>query len=286
MIEIRNIKKRYADGTLALRGINLNLKKRTTAVLGRNGAGKTTLLRILSTQLLPTSGHATINGYDVVKDAEKLRRMMVSIPQEAGPIGYITPEEHLAIYLSARRMPSSEIKKESVRVLKDLGMWDARGKTADDLSGGMKRKIFVGMALAANADIIFLDEPTLGLDPISRIEVWSALKKLKSTIVLTTHYIDEAKELTEEIVLVEDGRVRAHGEIDKLLKRAAGMVRVESALGKKGKYHIGGLSISYVKAKDSDKYLEQGYIVKQISLEDLFIMKGEKINFEEETDEY
>lgn len=233
------------------------------------------MLRILSTQLLPTSGHAVIDGYDVVKDADKLRKIMVSIPQEAGPLGYLTAEEHIKIYLTARGMSFGTARLEAAHALKDLGLWDARNKTADELSGGMKRKIFVGMALASNADIIFLDEPTVGLDPISRIEVWSALKKLGSKMILTTHYIDEAKELTKDIVMIDEGRAKAHGTVERLLKKSAGMVRVESTTGEKGDYTIGGMSISYVKAREASKYAERGYIVKPVDLEDLFIMKGD-----------
>ena len=275
MIEIKDLKKKYGDGTYALKGIDLTLKEKATAVLGRNGAGKTTMLRILSTQLLPTSGHAVIDGYDVVRDADKLRKRMVSVPQEAGPLGYLTPEEHLKIYLTARGMSFSTARQEAAHALKSIGLWEFRDKTADELSGGMKRKIFVAMALASNADIIFLDEPTVGLDPISRIEVWSALKGLGSKMVLTTHYIEEAKELTKDIVMIDGGRTKAHGTVERLLKKSAGMVRVESITSEEGKYKIGGIAISYVKASEAGRYAERGYIVKPVDLEDLFIMKGE-----------
>ncbi|MCL5675448.1 MAG: ABC transporter ATP-binding protein [Candidatus Marsarchaeota archaeon] len=275
MIEIKGLKKKYGDGTYALKGIDLTLKEKATAVLGRNGAGKTTLLRILSTQLLPTGGHATIDGYDVVTDADKLRKRMVSVPQEAGPLGYLTPEEHIKIYLTARGMSFSNARQEAARALKSIGLWEFRDKTADELSGGMKRKIFVAMALASDADIIFLDEPTVGLDPISRIEVWSALRSLGSKMVLTTHYIEEAKELTKDIVMIDGGRAKAHGTVERLLRKSAGMVRVESTTSEEGEYKIGGIAISYVKASEAGRYAERGYIVKPVDLEDLFIMKGE-----------
>ena len=275
MIEVRGLRKRYPGGTYALRGIDLALEEKATAVLGRNGAGKTTMLRILSTQLLPTSGHATIDGYDVVREADKLRKKMVSIPQEAGPLGYLTPEEHIKIYLTARGMSFSTARQETMRVMKEIGLWEARNKTADELSGGMKRKIFVGMAMASNAEIIFLDEPTVGLDPISRLEVWSALRKLGSKMVLTTHYIEEAKELTKDIVMIDEGRMKAHGTVERLLRKSAGMVRVESTGGEKGDYNIGGTSISYVRAREASRYAQRGYVVKPVDLEDLFIMKGD-----------
>ncbi len=276
MIRIRNLSKSYKDGTHALWGVSMDLKARSTAILGRNGAGKTTLLRILSTQLLPTGGTATIDGRDVITDAEYIRKSIVSIPQEAMPMGYLTPTEHLQVYLSARRMPSWEAERVIRRVLRQLGMWEYRDKSADELSGGMKRKIFVAMAVASKADLVFLDEPTVGLDPISRIEVWSALKKLKGNMVLTTHYLDEAAELTDDIVLIDEGRVKAHGTIEGLLKRMKGKVRVETESRARGQHRIGGLAISYVDVSEANRYAAKGYKVKQIGLEDLFIMKGEK----------
>ena len=281
MIRIRNLGKSYKDGTHALRGVSLDLKARSTAILGRNGAGKTTLLRILSTQLLPTGGTAEIDGRDVISDAESIRRTIVSIPQEAMPMGYITPAEHLRIYLSARRMPPREAERAIRRVFRQLGMWEFKDKASDELSGGMKRKIFVAMAIASKADLVFLDEPTVGLDPISRIEVWSALKKLKGNLLLTTHYLDEAAELCDDIVLIDRGRVKAHGTIDGLLKRMKGKVRVETNSRAKGQHRIGGLSISYVNASEANRYAARGYKVKQIGLEDLFIIKGERLRGED-----
>ena len=277
MIEVKSLTKRYKNGVKALNGVNLSMKAKTTAILGRNGAGKTTLLRILSTQLLPTGGSAKINGYDVVKDAETLRKNMISIPQEAGTIGVLTPYEHLELYMIARGMPHREIDTAIPKVLRELDLWDSRNRASDELSGGMKRKIFVAMALASRAEITFLDEPTLGLDPISRLEVWSTIKKLSGTIVLTTHYIDEARELAQDIVLVDSGRVVSHGTAERLLKSMSGKVRVESTEpGARAQYRIGGLAISYVKPREASKYVRKGFSAKQMGIEDLFITKGKR----------
>ena len=128
------------------------------------------------------------------------------------------------------------------------------------------------MALASKAEIVFLDEPTTGLDPISRMEVWSAIKKLKSsTIVITTHYMEEAKELSDDVVLIDKGRKLAQGTVANLLKRFDGKVRVE---GPKGRYRVGTTYISYIKESEAKKLLDKGYSVKQVGLEDLFIIHG------------
>ena len=272
MIEIKNLTKRYADGTVALDKLNLKLNKRITAILGRNGAGKTTTIRILSTQLLPTSGSASINELDVVKDAPLVRDIISSIPQEIRPWSYANPYDHVAMYLNARGIPPDEIAPLTEKALKDLNLWHVRKKPAANLSGGMRRKVFVAMALASKAEVIFLDEPTTGLDPTSRMEVWSAIKKLKSSaIIITTHYMEEAKELSDEVVLIDNGKKLAQGTVAELLKRFGKNVRVE---GPQGRYKVGATCISYMKAKEAEKLLGKGYSIKQVGLEDLFIIHG------------
>ena len=211
MIEVRDLTKRYGDGTVAIARLSLRLDRRITTVSGRNGAGKTTLIRILSTQLLPSSGTARIGELDVVKDVNLVRDMISSIPQDAKVLGIASPMDHVMMYLNARGLPPAEIDGLAEKALRELGLWHVRDKPAADLSGGMRRKIFTAMAIASKAEVIFLDEPTTGLDPISRIEVWSAIKKLRSSsIIITTHYMEEAKELSDEVVLLLVAEVAAY----------------------------------------------------------------------------
>ncbi len=274
MIEIRGIRKTYPDGTEALRGVSHRFSEHVTCILGRNGAGKTTLIRILSTQLLPTSGAAVVNGYDVVSQPGRVRGIISSIPQEAKPSGIATPMEHCMMYLSARGMGLSEAERESRRALKALDLTEVMDKPADELSGGTKRKLFVAMALASRAEIIFLDEPTTGLDPISRLEVWSAIKKLKSQVILTTHYMEEAKVLSDEVVLVEGGRIITHGTVAQLLAPFKGKVRIE---GDGGRYRLGGLSFSYVDKAKAKRFVGKNVTIKPVDLEDIFVTRGIKV---------
>lgn len=273
MIEIKKLKKHYRGGTIALRGINLRIDKRLTCILGRNGAGKTTLLRILSTQLLPSSGQAFVNGYDVVKEAKKIRGMICSIPQEAKPSGLPTPFDHLFMYLTARGMTFAEATDTANKALRKLDLWRVRNTPSDDLSGGTKRKIFVAMALASNAEVIFLDEPTTGLDPISRLQVWAAIRTLKSQIILTTHYMEEAKELADDIILIDNGRVLARGTAQQLLRPFKNKVRIEGI----GRYRVGGLSFSYANKNQAKRYIGKTVAIKPVDLEDLFITRGVNI---------
>ncbi|MEM3227577.1 MAG: ABC transporter ATP-binding protein [Candidatus Micrarchaeaceae archaeon] len=275
MIEIRNLKKRYSDGTRALNGITAEIDDKVATIIGRNGAGKTTLMRILSTQLLQTSGSATINGYDVVKEANKIRKMIVSIPQEASTVGYLTPMEHLKIYLTARGSSIAQAEQDAAAALKALELWNARSTPCDMLSGGMKRKVFVAMALAANAEIVFLDEPTTGLDPVSRFEVWSSIKMLKSNLILTTHYMDEAQELSKKVIMIDDGKIKEEGTPDALLRRFSGKVRAESQFkDPSAKYKIGNTYIRYISPSEAEEYVKKGYSIKRPTLDDLFIVHG------------
>ncbi|ACP38934.1 ABC transporter related [Sulfolobus islandicus Y.G.57.14] len=269
MLETINLTKIYRDGTIALDNLTFIANSRIVTLLGRNGAGKTTLTRILSTQLLPTSGIARIEGFDVVKDAKKVRKIIASIPQEAKSIGIASPMEHLVMYLTARGLSFKEATEISRSALKEVGLWEVKDKPSDELSGGMKRKIFVAMALASNAELVLLDEPTTGLDPYSRLEVWSVLKSIKSKILLTTHYMEEAEELSDEVILLHKGKLIAKGSIKELLAKFDNKVRVEGI----GEYKIGRLRISYVDRNEASDYVGK-YVIKPITLEDLFIIYG------------
>jgi len=274
MIETVDLRKTYEGGIEALKGINLKLEKRFSAIIGKNGAGKTTLVRILSTQLEPTSGKAYINGLDVMKDAKKIRRIIVSIPQEASPIGILTPLELVKLYLIARGVSFHDSHIIAKRALEEVGLDEFANVPTDMLSGGMKRKVFVAMGLASNAEIIFLDEPTTGLDPISRFEVWSSIRKLDGRIVLTTHYMEEAANLAEDIVMVDSGKVLEKGNVKDLLERFRGKVRVESYKPLEESYKIGDLYIKYVDEKYASEYFSEGFAIRKVTLDDLFIVHG------------
>ncbi|MEM0118584.1 MAG: ABC transporter ATP-binding protein [Conexivisphaerales archaeon] len=190
------------------------------ALIGRNGAGKTTLVRILATQLLPTSGSAEIGGLDVVRDAKKLRKRIAIVPQEARTVAWMTPEQTVLSYLMWRGYDYSEAKKIAVEALAKVGIEGQKDTLNRNLSGGTKRKVLVATVLASEADIIFLDEPTTGLDPISRRELWNYLSRLGKDrfTLLTTHYLEEAEQLADRIGILESGRLVGIGTLDELRK--------------------------------------------------------------------
>jgi ABC-2 type transport system ATP-binding protein len=274
MIEIKDIRKVYKGGKVAVDGITEVMDKRVTTLIGRNGAGKTTLLRMLSTQLYPTSGTALINGLDIVRDAAKIRKIVASIPQEASPLGILSPYEQVNMYLLGRKFNFSDAKKAANDALETVGLWDVRNKPSDTLSGGMKRKMFVALALASNAELVFLDEPTTGLDPLSRLEIWSAIKKLSGNVLLTTHYMEEAENLSDVVYLQDSGHIIDRGTVKKLLSRFSGKVRIESQTELSDSFRVGGIYVKYDAIENSETYIREGRTVKKITLDDLFIMRG------------
>ena len=183
-------------------------------MLGRNGAGKTTFLRIASTQLMPTSGSVSVLGLDVVRDAKQLRERIAITPQEAETIYPLTPRDHVLLNLRMRGIAKEEAKKRAQEALDELELGEVADMNSDWLSGGMKQRVIVAMAMRTDAELIFLDEPTIGLDPVNRRKVWeqlTGLKKSGKTIILTTHYMDEAEALSDNLVIVNRGKVVASG---------------------------------------------------------------------------
>lgn len=222
MLVCKNLTKRYGTGAVALNRINLSIpSKGIFALIGRNGAGKTTLIRILSTELLPTSGNAFINGMDVVGNPKALREQIAILPQEARAVQWLTPRQTILSYLLYRGFNYGDAKSRVTEALAKLDIKKYENKLNRFLSGGSKRKVLVATILASGCKILFVDEPTTGLDPLSRSELWNKLKELKKDhfIFLTTHYLEEAERLADSIGILENGKLMAMGNIGELRKR-------------------------------------------------------------------
>lgn len=218
MIELERVTKKYSTVT-ALKEVTASIKNhRIVTFVGPNGAGKTTLIKILSTELYPSEGRAFVLGYDVVKDAKDLRKFIAIVPQEAAPVPDLTPMEHIKYYLWARGFSRSQAASRAKETLEGLNLWDRRNVTANKLSGGFRRRILIGMALATDAELIFLDEPTVALDPVARRLTWDLLSSIKDRrFVLTTHYMDEAEALSDEVIFINEGKIVAQGNSKELL---------------------------------------------------------------------
>jgi ABC-2 type transport system ATP-binding protein len=182
-------------------------------LLGPNGAGKSTLIRILTTLLLPTSGTARVNGFDVVKQQDEVRKSIGVIPQAMTSDLELSVEENLVIYAKLYGVPREKRKRLIDHLLDAVELSQWRDKQVKNLSGGMRRRVEIARGLVHEPRLFFLDEPTTGLDPVSRVAVWEMLQKIKSerdlTVLITTHYMDEADKLCDRIAIVDHGELKA-----------------------------------------------------------------------------
>jgi ABC-2 type transport system ATP-binding protein len=288
-ITVDKLVKVYPGNVVALDGVSFSIdKKGIIGLVGPNGAGKTTLIKILTTLTKPTSGRAEVLGFDVVRDYENVRKRVSLVPQDASPELYLTPYEHVYLYLKSRGLPRSYAKKLTRETLEKLKLWEYRNRVCAKLSGGMRQRVLIASALAVPADIYFLDEPTVGLDPLARRDVWSVLRELskQSLIFLTTHYMEEAETLSDLVIMINRGKIVEIGTPRELL----GQVKYRYKVVVDKSADLSGINkltvetdkekLIYVESNSEltsviESLLSRGldFSIKATSLEDLFIMK-------------
>lgn len=226
-IRIRGIQKSYGDVTV-LRGVDLDVDKGSIlALLGSNGAGKTTLVRILSTLLRADAGTASVCGFDVASEPMRVRESISLTGQFAAVDEVLTGRENLVLVARLRHLPAPGSVADAL--LARFRLTDAGGRRAATYSGGMRRRLDIAMSLVGDPAVIYLDEPTTGLDPEARMEVWDVVRRLAdagTTVLLTTQYLDEAESLADRIAILHDGRIIADDTLDGL-KRLMPATKVE-----------------------------------------------------------
>ncbi|MGH3873026.1 MAG: ATP-binding cassette domain-containing protein [Pseudonocardiaceae bacterium] len=214
--------------TRALDGIDLEVLSGTVlGLLGPNGSGKTTAVRILATLLIPTSGRASVGNYDVVHQAAQVRTMIGLTGQYAAVDGNLTGSENLQLIGRLLDLSRSQARHRAKELIEHFDLTDAGSRPAKTYSGGMRRRLDLAASLVGRPQVLFLDEPTTGLDPRSRIGMWGIIRELVAqgtTVLLTTQYLDEADQLADEIVVLDLGRVIARGTSDELKRRTGGQV--------------------------------------------------------------
>jgi ABC-2 type transport system ATP-binding protein len=212
-IEVLQLTKRF-DDFVAVNGVSFTVKQgEVFGLLGPNGAGKSTLIRMLTTLMQPTSGRAFVAGADVVAEADRVRRAIGVIPQAMTSDLELSAEENLTIFAKMYGVPRAKRKRLCAELLAAVELTQWADKPVKNLSGGMRRRVEIARGLMHEPRIFFLDEPTTGLDPVSRAAVWEMLRKIKAerdlTILLTTHYMDEADKLCERVAIVDHGELKA-----------------------------------------------------------------------------
>jgi ABC-2 type transport system ATP-binding protein len=225
MITARGLVKKYGD-VVALDGLDLSVPEGTVyGLLGPNGAGKTTAVRILTTLLKPDSGTATIDGIDVLRKPNAVRRIIGLTGQYAAVDEYLTGRENLRMFGDLYHLPPAFVKERGQELLERFDLTDAADRSLRTYSGGMRRRLDLAASLIAKPRVLFLDEPTTGLDPRSRLGLWEVIQDLVTdgtTVLLTTQYLEEADQLAEEIVVIDHGRVIAQGTSDRLKDQVGG----------------------------------------------------------------
>jgi oleandomycin transport system ATP-binding protein len=224
-IQAEGLVKRFGE-TVALNGVDLEVSTgKVVGVLGPNGAGKTTAVRILATLLRPDAGHATVGGYDVVRDPVRVRSLIGLTGQYASVDEDLSGTENLVLIGRLLGLSRPGAKARAVELLDQFELTDAAGRSAKTYSGGMRRRLDLAASLVGRPQVLYLDEPTTGLDPHARNEVWRVVRRLVddgATVLLTTQYLDEADQLADTITVIDHGRVVANGRADELKRRVGG----------------------------------------------------------------
>jgi ABC-2 type transport system ATP-binding protein len=225
MIEAHGVAKRFGS-TQALAGVDLVAERgRVLGLLGPNGSGKTTMVRILTTLLRADGGSARVAGYDVIADAAPLRAMIGLAGQYAAVDELLSGRENLELVGLWYHLAKRDYRRRAQEILERLGLSDAADRQVNTYSGGMRRRLDIGASLIARPPVLFLDEPTTGLDPRTRNDLWRFIEELvaaETTVLLTTQHMEEAERLAHQVVVLDTGRVIAHGTVEELKERLGG----------------------------------------------------------------
>ena len=234
-VEAEGLVKTYPGGIQALKGVSFSVRPGTVfALLGPNGAGKSTIVKILTTLSRPTAGRASITGRDVVREPQRVRRVIGLVAQKSAVDLEATVAENLTLQGQLYGLSGAELRRRVSSLLERLDLTDARKRIARTLSGGMQRKLDVAMGLVHQPQVLFLDEPTTGLDPETRADMWREIARLARedglTVVLTTHYLEEADHLAQHVAIIDHGQVVVEGTPEGLKAELRGdAIQVELA---------------------------------------------------------
>jgi ABC-2 type transport system ATP-binding protein len=289
-ISIRGLIKRYPDGTVANRGIDLDVfEGEVLSILGPNGAGKTTLVRQITTELNPTSGSIKIKDVDPFLEPLKVKQLMGVIPQEGALFSHLTVCEHLYFFGRLKGLTKNSARAQVDRLIPLLSLEECRDKKIKTLSGGTQRRVFIALALFGDPPILVLDEPTAGLDPVARRDVWNLVNEVKRwgrTVILTTHYLEEAELLSDRIGILQRGELKRLGTLEDLYRSMPKTYRLvyngvstATAGVRNERIVYDAADFDAVKKIIEERSLTE-YSVRRVSLEDVYLelIDGERKN--------
>lgn len=219
MIEVKQLTKKFGN-FVAVDNVSFSIAQgELFSLLGLNGAGKTTTIKMLSCLIRPTSGDAVIMGNNINDDAQYIKQKINVSPQETAVAPNLSVQENLEMIAGIYGIHRNEIAAKADKMIAEFSLTEVRKKKAKLLSGGMQRRLSIAMALITDPEVLFLDEPTLGLDVIARRELWAVIRELKkkTTIILTTHYLEEVEALSDRVAIMKNGKILAIGTVDELL---------------------------------------------------------------------
>ena len=286
VLSVRDLVKRYKDNTLANDRVSLDVYEgELISILGHNGAGKTTLMRQITTELKPTSGEITVFGIDIIRRPQDVKHLMGVTPQECELFYSLKVLEHLELFGRLKGLDRKKSRQRAEQMVEELSMTAYSKKQVGNLSGGLKRRVMIGIAMIAEPKILVLDEPTTGLDPASRREVWHQISSVVAagqTVILTTHYMEEAERLSERIAIMQAGKIVTAGRLEDLY---AG-IKQSYRLSYKDSYDIDGIGQPVVVYGSSFAELKSiiereglaEYSIARVSLEDVYFeLTGERL---------
>lgn len=284
VITCRNVSFSYPDGTRAADDINLEIKAgELFCLLGPNGAGKTTLIRQLTCDLAPSSGVIEIFDLDVTKHQAAAKSRLGIIPQNVGLFDALSVREHLKYFGPMKGLTRAETKVAATRVIEECELSEYVDKRASQLSGGQQRKVLLALALLADPDILVLDEPTVGLDPSARRNVWATIERQRAqgkTILLTTHYLDEAEHLATRLGFIDKGVLGEQGTLQELYARLGKSIRlVEQDADTAESLHTHLFDNVAEAQKFAQSRALESYSIGRVSLEDIYLrLVGHNLN--------
>ena len=284
-IRVDGLRKVFEDNVVALDDVNLRLEEGGIHIVaGPNGAGKTTLLRILYTELLPTEGTVEVLSYDIYDDASEIRKRIGVLPQEITPYEYLSVWEHVYFFALLKGLSKKQATEETLRLLKRFRLEERSRTLVRDLSGGLKRQVLIAQSLVGEADLLLLDEPTVGLDPQARRRTWDIIREINeerdATIIVTTHYLDEVQDFANRVVILNRGKVIVDGDVASVLNKLGYHMMAKLKLS--SSEEVENVSKALEEARLKHSLLPNGTVVIWInkeSLETFFdLLKGWKIN--------